>query len=96
MAIKDNQVIGWCDITALDRPVFSHIGSLGIGILAPYRDQGLGKKLLEAALEKASLKGLTRIELTVREKNHRAIALYKQFGLADPTSYRNFATSSLC
>ena len=80
VAIKDNQIIGWCDITALDRPVFSHIGSLGIGILAPYRDQGLGKKLLEAALEQARFKGLTRIELTVREKNHRAIALYEQFG----------------
>lgn len=89
VAVKNKQVIGWCDITALDRPVFAHIGSLGIGILAPYREQGLGKKLIQAALEKARLKGLTRIELTVREHNQRAIALYEQFGFVTEGVHKN-------
>lgn len=34
--------------------------------------QGIGKALMQDALQKAKLKGLTRIELTVREKNERA------------------------
>lgn len=80
IAVSDGLIIGWCDISALDRPVFAHIGSLGIGILAPYRGLGIGKKLLQTAIQKAEQKGLTRIELTVREKNKSAIALYKKFG----------------
>ena len=80
VAMSEGELIGWCDITALDRPVFAHIGSLGMGVLAPYRGKGVGKALISAALQKARAKGLTRIELTVRENNKAAIALYKKFG----------------
>lgn len=80
VAMSDGELVGWCDITALDRPVFAHIGSLGLGVLASYRGKGVGKALISAALQKARAKGLTRIELTVRENNKAAIALYKKFG----------------
>lgn len=80
VAIHEGVVIGWCDISPLDRPVFAHIGSLGMGLLAPYRAKGIGTALIRAALQKAKLKGLTRIELTVREQNKSAIALYEKFG----------------
>ncbi len=86
---EEGKIIGWCDISALDRPVFAHIGSLGIGILAPYRGQGLGKALIAAALQKAKLKGLTRIELTVRENNKPAIALYEKFGFVTEGVHKN-------
>jgi ribosomal protein S18 acetylase RimI-like enzyme len=80
VAVSDEKIIGWCDISALDRPVFAHIGSLGIGVLAPYRGLGVGNALINSALQKAKLKGLTRIELTVREKNTSAITLYEKMG----------------
>lgn len=80
VAVYEGKVIGWCDISPLDRPVFAHIGSLGIGVLASYRGKGIGKALIEEALKKAKLKGLTRIELTVRENNKLAISLYEKFG----------------
>lgn len=89
VAILDGKVIGWCDVSALDRHVFAHIGSLGIGVLAPYRGKGIGKALMDAALQKAKLKGLTRIELTVREKNKSAISLYEQFGFVVEGIHRN-------
>ena len=89
IAVSDGKIIGWCDISALDRPVFEHIGSLGIGVLAPYRGQGVGKALMDAALQKARLKGLTRIELTVREKNTSAIALYEKMGFEKEGVHRN-------
>ena len=82
-------VIGWCDITALNRPVFAHIGSLGIGVLTPYRGQGIGKALMRAALQQAKSKGLTRIELTVRENNTSAIALYEKFGFEKEGVHKN-------
>ncbi len=78
-----------CDITGLDRPVFAHIGSLGLGITAAYRGLGIGKKLLKAAIQKAEQKGLTRIELTVRENNLPAIALYKKFGFGIEGIHKN-------
>lgn len=80
VAIIDDKVIGWCDITSLNRPVFSHVGCMGIGVLKEYRGYGIGKMLLTEALSLASVKGLTRIELTVREDNKRAIAMYQKFG----------------
>ena len=89
VALSDGTVIGWCDISSLHRPVFSHSGTLGMGVLAPYRGQGIGEALLSATLNKAKVIGLTRIELTVREKNHPAIALYKKFGFEIEGLHRN-------
>lgn len=80
VAVHGNQVIGWCDITSLDRPVFAHIGSMGMGVLPEYRGLGVGTALISSALQKAFNKGLTRIELTVREHNQAAISLYEKFG----------------
>ena len=28
VALSEDKIIGWCDITSLDRPVFAHVGSL--------------------------------------------------------------------
>lgn len=89
VALSEEKVIGWCDITSLDRPVFAHIGSLGIGVLASYRGHGIGKALIKTALQKAEEKGLTRIELTVRENNKPAIALYEKFGFVAEGVHKN-------
>lgn len=89
IAMSEGKIIGWCDISALDRPVFAHIGSLGIGVSAPYRGQGVGKALMSAALQKAKQKGLTRIELTVRENNASAIALYEKMGFEKEGVHKN-------
>ncbi|HRD69199.1 MAG TPA: GNAT family N-acetyltransferase [Legionella sp.] len=81
IAVSDGQIIGWCDISALDRPVFAHTGSLGIGILASYRGLGIGKRLMEMSIQKADQKGLTRIELTVREKISQSLPCMKNLDL---------------
>jgi len=81
VALDTDTVIGWCDIVlSRNRPAFSHCGTLGIGVVKPYRGQGIGKRLIAAALEKAKLIGFTRVELTVREHNKPAIKLYENFG----------------
>jgi ribosomal protein S18 acetylase RimI-like enzyme len=89
VAISDKKVIGWCDISSLNRPIFSHSGSLGIGVLDAFRGNGVGEALMRAALTKAKEIGLTRIELTVREHNTRAIALYKKLGFETEGLHRN-------
>lgn len=81
VALDGDTVIGWCDIVPhTNRPVFFHCGTLGIGVVKPYRSQGIGEKLIATALEKAQHIGLTRVELTVREHNKPAVQLYEKFG----------------
>lgn len=89
VAISEGKVVGWCDIASLHRPVFVHSGSLGIGVLEQYRGQGIGEALMRAAIAKAQDRGLQRIELTVREHNKPAIALYEKMGFQVEGLHRN-------
>jgi RimJ/RimL family protein N-acetyltransferase len=82
VAIAENKVVGWCDICRnTSRPVFSHIGHLGMGVIAEYRGQGLGRSLITAAIDHAKKIGLSRIELEVYTSNQAAIKLYKSLGV---------------
>lgn len=81
VALAEGKVVGWCDVIPMkDRPIHAHTGVLGIGILPEHRGKGVGHTLMTATIAKARAKGLTRIELTVREKNTNAITLYKKLG----------------
>lgn len=83
VAVLVGEVIGWCDICPIGRPVYAHGGVLGMGIVAEHRGRGIGEALIGAALEQARQRGLTRVELTVRADNERAIALYRRIGFVD-------------
>lgn len=83
-AVDDqDQVVGWCDITRGTRELSAHVGTLGIGVDPDYRGQGLGGRLLQAALERARQAGLEKIELEVLASNRRAYHLYQKFGFHD-------------
>ncbi len=83
VAVEAGTVVGWCDILPNPRPGFQHSGSVGMGVLRAWRGQGLGEALLAACIEKASAKGLTRIELEVYADNAPAIALYRKLGFVE-------------
>ena len=80
--VRQNIAENWPHFVALDgdRPVFEHAGGLSLGIIREYRDKGVGKKLLTVALQAAKGRGLSRVELTVRERNPVAIKLYERAG----------------
>ncbi|MBL0731224.1 GNAT family N-acetyltransferase [Piscinibacter sp. HJYY11] len=80
VAVAGTKVVGWCDVSFLVGESRAHIGVLGIGLLPEFRHQGLGRKLMEAAIARSWAVGLTRIELNVREDNHNAKALYERLG----------------
>ena len=80
VAMVGETVVGWCDIRRGAMPTLRHSGSLGIGVLAPWRRRGLGAGLLQAALALARERGFERIELAVRVDNPGACALYERFG----------------
>jgi len=80
VALEADRVVGWCDVTPRDRPATQHCGVLGIGLLAEWRGRGVGRRLIERALEASRAFPLTRIELAVRADNHHAVALYRKIG----------------
>ncbi|MCA3219622.1 MAG: GNAT family N-acetyltransferase [Burkholderiales bacterium] len=79
-ALDGERIVGWADIFPAWAHAVAHCGSLGMGIHPEYRRRGLGQRLLAACIEKAWLKGVTRIELEARADNVAAIALYEKLG----------------
>jgi RimJ/RimL family protein N-acetyltransferase len=56
------------------------LGVLGMALLPEFRGRGLGGPLMRQTLDAAQAFGLHRVELTVREDNANAIALYRKIG----------------
>jgi ribosomal protein S18 acetylase RimI-like enzyme len=90
VAVEDDRVLGWCDVVPKRHVTLRHVGALGMGIAAPYRSQGIGKALLQATIEAAAARGISRIELLVRADNEHAIALYRRFGFELEGRLRNY------
>jgi ribosomal protein S18 acetylase RimI-like enzyme len=81
VVLSADMVVGWCDVLPnRTRVIYSHCGTLGVGLLPEFRGKGIGRQLMRRTIDAAFAFGLTRIELTVREENANAIALYKSLG----------------
>jgi ribosomal protein S18 acetylase RimI-like enzyme len=78
-----DRVVGWCEIRRDTLPGREHCGVLGIGVRAPFRRAGLGRRLIDSALADAWRRGFERIELWVRSPNAAAIHLYEQVGFVE-------------
>jgi ribosomal protein S18 acetylase RimI-like enzyme len=90
VVLSDGNVVGWCDVIRnTKRPVYSHCGTLGIGLLPEFRGRGIGRQLMQTTIDAAWRSGITRIDLTVREHNANAIALYKKLGFQIEGLQRN-------
>jgi ribosomal protein S18 acetylase RimI-like enzyme len=51
-------------------------------VASPARGAGLGRALVQAAIERARTRGCRRVELDVNESNAAALALYGAFGFS--------------
>ncbi|WP_417068845.1 GNAT family N-acetyltransferase [Niveibacterium terrae] len=80
VAVADGRVVGWCDILPEGRPLYAHVGVMGLGVLAEYRGGGIGHALITAAIAAARTRGFERVELQARASNARALHLYEKFG----------------
>jgi RimJ/RimL family protein N-acetyltransferase len=89
--VLGRDVVGWCDVTPKSQPIYAHCGVLGMGLLPGFRGQGLGTRLILRTLHAARAYGLTRVELSVREDNANAIALYEKVGFVREGRQRNGA-----
>lgn len=89
VALSGAEVVGWCDVRRHPRPIYAHAGILGMGLLQPFRGQGIGTRLIRTTLVAAQAAGLSRVELSVRDGNLNAIELYKKVGFAVEGMSRN-------
>jgi len=79
----DGRVIGWVRVFPND---FSrktqHTSEVGIGLLKPFREIGIGTALMECAIEWARTQGLEKLTVFTFSTNLRAINLFKKMGFA--------------
>ena len=80
VVLEGEKVVGWADIIPMSHPTMKHVGGLGMGVVANYRNQGIGGKLLTSVMQHAWDSGLKRLELEVFADNQAAIHLYEKHG----------------
>lgn len=80
VAIVDGKLVGWCDVFPHWADTLAHVGVLGMGVMAGYRGQGLGRALIVQTLRHALGKGIFRVTLEAREDNLNALRLYESVG----------------
>lgn len=81
LALLDDEIAGLVSITADFHERIRHIGQVFIVVKKAFWNQGLGRILLEEALDWAENNSiLRRLELTVQVRNERAVHLYKELG----------------
>lgn len=75
------QLIGNLNLSGGKRQSTRHAATLGIALIRPWRNRGVGKLLMAEAVRWAQASGvLKRIELKVFTRNQHAIHLYESFG----------------
>jgi ribosomal protein S18 acetylase RimI-like enzyme len=61
----------------------SHAAFVALGVHPDAQRRGIGRAMLEMLIEHAKKSSLIRVELYVRDDNHRARALYRSVGFVD-------------
>ncbi|MCL4803022.1 MAG: GNAT family N-acetyltransferase [Anaerolineae bacterium] len=81
VAESDGRIIGQLTLEGGRRRNVRHMATLGITVAEDWRDQGIGRQLMERAIHWARDGGIIRrIELHVFARNERAIHLYEKCG----------------
>jgi RimJ/RimL family protein N-acetyltransferase len=80
VADEDGRIVGRLSIARDQHPASTHVADLGLMVAASHRRRGIGRSLLEAAVEWASGAGVKKLELHVFPHNEPAIRLYEEFG----------------
>jgi RimJ/RimL family protein N-acetyltransferase len=76
----DGKVVGRLSLARDQHPASAHVADLGLLVAREHRRRGVGRELLEEAVEWAREQGVRKLELHVFPYNEAAIALYEQFG----------------
>ena len=74
------EIVARLSLSRDQHPSSSHVADLGLMVAADWRRRGIGRALLETAVDWARGAGVRKIELHVFPHNEAAIKLYEEFG----------------
>lgn len=75
------ELAGVLNVSSTSSPQTNHIGDIFIAVQEKYWGYGLGSLLMEVALDwTCHTPVIRRLELTVQDRNSRAVHLYEKFG----------------
>jgi putative acetyltransferase len=80
VAEADGEIVARLSLARDSHPASSHVADLGLMVDARYRRQGIGRALLERAVDWARESGVRKLELHVFPHNEAAIRLYETTG----------------
>jgi RimJ/RimL family protein N-acetyltransferase len=80
VAEAGERIVGRLSVGRDPHPASSHVADLGLMVAKSHRRRGIGRALLEQAVEWARGAGVSKLELHVFPHNEPAIQLYERFG----------------
>jgi RimJ/RimL family protein N-acetyltransferase len=80
VAEVEGRVVGRLSLARDQHPASAHVADLGLMVAKDWRGRGVGRALLEAAVEWARAAGVRKLELHTFPWNEPAIRLYERFG----------------
>lgn len=80
VAEADGEVVARLSLARDPHPASRHVADLGLMVASSHRRRGIGRALLEEAVDWSRRQGITKLELHVFPWNEPAIALYESFG----------------
>jgi len=80
LAENSGEIVGRLSVARDSHPASFHVADLGLMVAAGHRRRGIGRALLERAVEWAAESRVSKLELHVFPHNEPAIALYESFG----------------
>ena len=81
---KDNEVAGWLSLTTFfpERPAYGHTVEMSVYVAPKSQGQGLGKRLIEFALEKAPQLGIKNVVSLIFGHNEVSLRMHEKLGFA--------------
>jgi RimJ/RimL family protein N-acetyltransferase len=80
VADDDGDVVGRLSLSRDPHPASRHVVDVGLMVAESHRGQGIGRLLLQAAVEWSRRNGIAKLELHVFPWNEPALRLYESFG----------------